>query len=104
MVNSCAPGATAVFACLVGGRCGWALSRRRHPSTRGRLRLRPTMSAEDLHRPSGRRARSDCRWWGRAQSIGVVDEIIDPATTRSRLAAAIAAAPARRGRHKNIPL
>ncbi|GAA3034289.1 acyl-CoA carboxylase subunit beta [Gordonia defluvii] len=41
---------------------------------------------------------------GRAQSIGVVDEIIDPAATRSTLAAAIAAAPARRGRHKNIPL
>ncbi len=41
---------------------------------------------------------------GRAQSIGVVDEIIEPSVTRSTLAAAIAAAPARRGRHKNIPL
>lgn len=41
---------------------------------------------------------------GRAMSIGVVDEIIDPAKTRSRIAEALAAAPARRGRHKNIPL
>ncbi|HQV20168.1 MAG TPA: acyl-CoA carboxylase subunit beta, partial [Gordonia sp. (in: high G+C Gram-positive bacteria)] len=41
---------------------------------------------------------------GRAQSIGVVDEIIDPAKTRSILAEALASAPARRGRHKNIPL
>ncbi|QKT07668.1 acyl-CoA carboxylase subunit beta [Gordonia sp. X0973] len=41
---------------------------------------------------------------GTAQAIGVVDELIDPATTRSTLATAIATAPARRGRHKNIPL
>ncbi|MGC4932786.1 acyl-CoA carboxylase subunit beta [Gordonia sp. DT30] len=41
---------------------------------------------------------------GRAQSIGVVDEIIDPAKTRSIITDALAAAPARRGRHKNIPL
>ncbi len=41
---------------------------------------------------------------GRAMAIGVVDEMIDPATTRSTLAAALAAAPAVRGRHKNIPL
>ncbi|MEH3155295.1 MAG: acyl-CoA carboxylase subunit beta [Gordonia paraffinivorans] len=41
---------------------------------------------------------------GRAQSIGVVDEIIDPAKTRSIIAEALASAPARRGRHKNIPL
>ena len=40
----------------------------------------------------------------RAQSIGVVDEVIDPAKTRSIIAEALASAPARRGRHKNIPL
>jgi len=39
-----------------------------------------------------------------AIEIGVVDEKIDPAHTRSRLTAALAEAPARRGRHKNIPL
>jgi acetyl-CoA/propionyl-CoA carboxylase carboxyl transferase subunit len=40
----------------------------------------------------------------RAVEIGVVDEIIDPTSTRSILARAILAAPARRGAHGNIPL
>jgi acetyl-CoA/propionyl-CoA carboxylase carboxyl transferase subunit len=39
-----------------------------------------------------------------AIEIGVVDEKIDPAHTRSVLTQALAEAPARRGRHKNIPL
>ncbi len=40
----------------------------------------------------------------RALSIGVVDEVIDPAHTRRRLAEALAAAPVGRGHHGNIPL
>lgn len=40
----------------------------------------------------------------RAVSIGVVDEVIDPAHTRSKIAAALAAAPSRPSHHKNIPL
>ena len=40
----------------------------------------------------------------KAQEIGVVDEVVDPAKTRRALAAAIAAAPQRRGQHGNIPL
>ena len=40
----------------------------------------------------------------RAMAIGVVDEVIAPGTTRSAVAAAIAAAPAVRGAHGNIPL
>jgi acetyl-CoA/propionyl-CoA carboxylase carboxyl transferase subunit len=40
----------------------------------------------------------------RAVEIGVVDEIIEPTVTRSALAKAILAAPARRGAHGNIPL
>jgi len=39
-----------------------------------------------------------------AIDIGVVDAKIDPAHTRSVLTQALAEAPARRGRHKNIPL
>ena len=39
-----------------------------------------------------------------AIEIGVVDEKIDPKHTRSVLTQALAQAPARRGRHKNIPL
>lgn len=40
----------------------------------------------------------------RAVDIGVVDEIVEPAKTRSAMAGAIADAPARRGQHNNIPL
>ncbi|NEE02085.1 acyl-CoA carboxylase subunit beta [Phytoactinopolyspora halotolerans] len=40
----------------------------------------------------------------RAREIGVVDEVVEPAVTRSALARAIADAPARRGKHGNIPL
>jgi acetyl-CoA/propionyl-CoA carboxylase carboxyl transferase subunit len=41
---------------------------------------------------------------GRAMSIGVVDEVIEPKHTRRRIAEALAAAPAGRGAHGNIPL
>jgi len=40
----------------------------------------------------------------RAVAIGVVDEVVKPAQTRRRLAEALAAAPAGRGAHGNIPL
>ena len=40
----------------------------------------------------------------RAMEIGVVDEVVEPAATRSALARAIAAAPQLRGAHGNIPL
>jgi len=40
----------------------------------------------------------------RAVELGVIDEIVQPDLTRQALAAAIAAAPARRGQHGNIPL
>ncbi len=40
----------------------------------------------------------------RAMSIGVVDEVIDTDDTRRRIAEALAAAPAGRGAHGNIPL
>jgi len=40
----------------------------------------------------------------RALEIGVVDDVIQPAETRRRIAEALAAAPAARGAHGNIPL
>ncbi|WP_338773542.1 carboxyl transferase domain-containing protein [Nocardia vulneris] len=40
----------------------------------------------------------------RAIAIGVVDQVIDPAKTRSIIAAALASAPSRPSRLKNIPL
>ncbi len=41
---------------------------------------------------------------GRALALGVVDDVIDPAHTRYRIAQALAEAPAGRGYHDNIPL
>lgn len=41
---------------------------------------------------------------GRAMELGVVDEMIDPAHTRASIVKALAAAPAARGAHGNIPL
>ncbi len=40
----------------------------------------------------------------RAVEIGVVDEIVEPTGTRSAVVATLAAAPAARGQHTNIPL
>jgi len=40
----------------------------------------------------------------RAQELGVIDEVIEPAKTRQALAEAIAAVPYVRGQHGNIPL
>jgi acetyl-CoA/propionyl-CoA carboxylase carboxyl transferase subunit len=40
----------------------------------------------------------------RALEIGVVDAVVEPAQTRKRIAEALAAAPAARGAHGNIPL
>ena len=40
----------------------------------------------------------------KAQELGVVDEVVEPAQTRSAIAAAIVAAAPLRGRHGNIPL
>lgn len=40
----------------------------------------------------------------RAKEIGVVDEIVEPANTRSRIAAILAENPVTRGAHGNIPL
>jgi acetyl-CoA/propionyl-CoA carboxylase carboxyl transferase subunit len=40
----------------------------------------------------------------RALEIGVVDDVIEPAETRRRIAEALASAPAARGAHGNIPL
>jgi acetyl-CoA/propionyl-CoA carboxylase carboxyl transferase subunit len=40
----------------------------------------------------------------RAVEVGVVDAVISPADTATAIVEALAAAPVRRGRHKNIPL
>ena len=63
--------------------------------------------AEQLHEAEQELANEHAATVGgldRAVEIGVIDEIISPAATAAAIASAIAAAPQRRGAHKNIPL
>jgi len=63
--------------------------------------------ADQLHEAETRLAEEHEREAGgleRAQALGVIDEVIEPARTREALARAIAEAPQVRGGHGNIPL
>ena len=42
--------------------------------------------------------------YGEAVRLGLVDDVVDPVDTRRRLGELLAAAPAGRGKHSNIPL
>lgn len=70
-------------------------------------RLAAAASAEDRERLRADLVREHEELSGgvrRALDLQVVDEVIDPRTTRRRLAEALAAAPTTRGAHNNIPL
>lgn len=103
-MNSRALGATAVFAwpgsevAVMGAKAAVGIL---HKKT---LAAAPEEERDELHERLAVEHEQIAGGVGRAQSIGVVDEIIDPAKTRSTIAEALASAPARRGRHKNIPL
>ncbi|MBM7460387.1 acyl-CoA carboxylase subunit beta [Rhodococcus coprophilus] len=103
-MNSRALGATAVFAwpesevAVMGAKAAVGILHKRA------LAAAPEEEREALHDRLASEHEAIAGGVGRAISIGVVDEMIDPAQTRSTLAAALAAAPATRGRHKNIPL
>lgn len=103
-MNSRALGATAVFAwpeaevAVMGAKAAVGILHKRA------LAAAPEEEREALHDRLAAEHEAIAGGVGRAISIGVVDELIDPAKTRSTLAAALAAAPAGRGRHKNIPL
>ncbi|MCF3937991.1 acyl-CoA carboxylase subunit beta [Gordonia tangerina] len=103
-MNSRALGATAVFAwpgsevAVMGAKAAVGILHKKA------LAAAPDDEREALHERLAAEHEAIAGGVGRAQSIGVVDDVIDPATTRSRIAEALAAAPARRGRHKNIPL
>ncbi len=103
-MNSRALGATAVFAwpdaevAVMGAKAAVGILHKRA------LAAAPEEEREALHDRLAAEHEAIAGGVGRAMSIGVVDELIDPATTRSTLAQALASAPARRGRHKNIPL
>ncbi|WP_143965513.1 acyl-CoA carboxylase subunit beta [Gordonia zhaorongruii] len=103
-MNARALGATAVFAwpgsevAVMGAKAAVGILHKKV------LAAAPEGEREELHERLAVEHEQIAGGVGRAQAIGVVDDIIDPATTRSRIAEALAAAPARRGRHKNIPL
>ena len=103
-MNSRALGATAVFAwptaeiAVMGASAAVNVLHRRKLAAAAeeeREALRERLIAEQEEKAGG---------VGKALEIGVVDEIIDPAKTRQHIAEALAAAPAARGTHGNIPL
>ncbi|TWP50503.1 acyl-CoA carboxylase subunit beta [Lentzea tibetensis] len=103
-MNSRSLGATTVFAwpdaevAVMGADAAVGILHRKKLAAapeHARAELRARLVAEQLEVAGGVK---------KAIAIGAVDEVIAPATTRHRLAAALAAAPAERGRHTNIPL
>ena len=103
-MNSRALGATAVFAwpqaevAVMGASAAVNILHRRElaaAAPEDREELRTKLIAEQERVAGG---------VGRALEIGVVDEVIEPAHTRARLAQALAEAPETRGAHRNIPL
>jgi acetyl-CoA/propionyl-CoA carboxylase carboxyl transferase subunit len=103
-MNARSLGATAVFAwpgaevAVMGARAAVGILHRKQ------LAAVPPAEREALH---ARLAEEHERLAGgvdRALAIGVVDAVVEPAHTRQRLVAALAAAPAGRGAHGNIPL
>jgi acetyl-CoA/propionyl-CoA carboxylase carboxyl transferase subunit len=103
-MNSRALGATAVFAwpdaeiaVMAADAAVEVLHRKRLAAVAGdeRDELKQVLTAEHARLAGGAE---------RAIAIGVLDEVISPRHTRRRLAGALAAAPASRGHHGNIPL
>jgi acetyl-CoA/propionyl-CoA carboxylase carboxyl transferase subunit len=103
-MNSRSLGATAVFAwptaevAVMGASAAVNILHRKKlaaapPETREEVRA--ALIAEQLRVAGG---------VNRALEIGVVDDVVTPEKTRARLAEALAAAPAARGEHGNIPL
>ncbi|QNG18453.1 acyl-CoA carboxylase subunit beta [Rhodococcus triatomae] len=103
-MNSRALGATAVFAwpdsevAVMGAKAAVGILHKRA------LAAAPEEEREALHDRLAVEHAALAGGVDRAVEIGVVDEEIDPAKTRSVVTAALAAAPVRRGAHKNIPL
>ncbi|EOM76079.1 acyl-CoA carboxylase subunit beta [Rhodococcus rhodnii] len=103
-MNSRALGATAVYAwpdaevAVMGAKAAVGILHRRA------LAAAPDDERDALHDRLAEEHALAAGGVDRAIEIGVVDEEIDPARTRSTVAAALAAAPPRRGAHTNIPL
>ncbi|WP_067654942.1 acyl-CoA carboxylase subunit beta [Nocardia harenae] len=103
-MNARALGATAVFAwpgsevAVMGAKAAVGILHKKA------LAAAPEAEREALHERLTAEHEQIAGGVERAVAIGVVDEVIDPARTRSTLAAALAAVPAVASHHKNIPL
>jgi acetyl-CoA/propionyl-CoA carboxylase carboxyl transferase subunit len=103
-MNSRSLGATAVFAwpeaevAVMGASAAVNILHRR------KLAAAPAGEREALHAQLTTEHEKLAGGVDRALQLGVVDEVIAPADTRRRIAEALAAAPASRGAHGNIPL
>ncbi|HEY2765652.1 MAG TPA: carboxyl transferase domain-containing protein [Pseudonocardiaceae bacterium] len=103
-MNSSSLGATQVFAwpdaqvAVMGAKAAVGILHRKT------LAAAPEDEREALHAKLAEHHERIAGGVDRAVTIGVVDDVIKPAQTRRRLAEALAAAPAGRGSHGNIPL
>ncbi|MGH3622578.1 MAG: acyl-CoA carboxylase subunit beta [Sciscionella sp.] len=103
-MNARSLGATAVFAwpeaeiAVMGAKAAVGILHRK------RLASAPEDQREALHAQLVAEHERIAGGVNRALAIGVVDEVIEPTATRRRLAETLAAAPAGRGHHGNIPL
>ncbi|MHA6793748.1 acyl-CoA carboxylase subunit beta [Pseudonocardia bannensis] len=103
-MNSRSLGATAVFAwpdaevAVMGAKAAVGILHRR------KLAAAPEEERDALHTRLAEEHERIAGGVNRAMAIGVVDAVIDPTETRLRLLEALAAAPAGRGAHGNIPL
>ncbi len=103
-MNSRALGATRVFAwpsaevAVMGASAAVGILHRK------KLAAAPPGEREALHAQLAAEHEKIAGGVARAMELGVVDELIEPAQTRGALASALAAAPAGRGAHGNIPL
>ncbi len=103
-MNSRALGATAVYAwptaeiAVMGASAAVGILHRK------KLAAAPPGEREALHASLTAEHERIAGGVGRAVELGVVDEIVEPARTRTALATALAHAPAGRGAHGNIPL
>ncbi|PSL56513.1 acetyl-CoA/propionyl-CoA carboxylase carboxyl transferase subunit [Saccharothrix carnea] len=103
-MNSRSLGATAVFAwpiaevAVMGAKAAVGILHRK------KLAAVPDEEREALHAKLVEEHERIAGGVERAIAIGVVDEVVEPTKTRRKLAEALAAAPAGRGAHGNIPL
>jgi acetyl-CoA/propionyl-CoA carboxylase carboxyl transferase subunit len=103
-MNSRSLGATAVFAWPTAEVAVMGASAAVNILHRKRLAAAPAEKREELRAQLIDEQIQTAGGVTRALEIGVVDDVIKPTETRRRIAEALAAAPAARGAHGNIPL